>query len=486
LTARPHRRPLARALCAAAAALALAGPAAAGVPAEGVCPAVQTQDAAIKREDAVSARTHEGQALGIGDLPALKDLLPPELWKFRDIFFYEGMRLEIGPCHRVYPPGPWYADATQRFAGKAKVDKDGNLHDYTAGLPFPQIDPAQPGAGIQWAWNLEQRDRGAGPMGGFRLLDLPGGHMGTPIFYKGTFYQIPTAHRADLADSHYQVPEGKGRTWVAGGHFDEPFDARDLAWRQLRPLDTEDRYEEPDDTFVYVPTMRKSRRAATAWIDGLYTPRYLASGDTGGGGVPFGSNQYGPTGSIQPTAGLSIAATENVRRGFLGLALRPNAWEWRFVTEREVLAPINSSIPGWPENPDRSYGPSGLSIATDRWDVRTAIVIEGRARKVVDDIGYVRIWIDEQTAQPLYVIYERPNHLLREVGIMVHRYSGDNPHYPPWPDRGPANVFDPVGAFFYEVGGSGWRRESWDVKSLPIAPRQMRELATTEALEHLH
>ena len=482
MTRRPHRRaPLALALFA----LASAGPAAAGIPEEGVCPTLETRESSMKREDAVSARTREGQALGIEDLPALKDLLPPELWKFRDVFFYEGMRLEIGPCHRVYPPGAWYADATKRFSGKARLDKNGNLHDDAAGLPFPAIDPASPEAGVEWAWNYELRDRGAGPIGGFQLLDLPG-RIGRPGLYKGTFYQIPTGHRADLPESGYRVPEAKGKLWVAGGQFEEPFDARDLAWRQLRPLEAEDRYEVPDDTFVYVPTMRKSRRAATAWVDGLYTPRYLASGDAGGGGVPFGANQYSPTGSIQPTAGLSIAATENVRRGFLGLAIRPNAYDWRFVAEREVLAPINSSIPGWPENPERNYGPSGLSIATDRWDVRTAVVIEGRARKVVDDIGYVRIWIDEQTAQPLYVIYERPNHLLREVGIMVHRYSGDNPHYPPWPDRGPANVFDPVGAFFYEVGGSGWRRESWDVKSLPVSSKRMRELSTTEALEHLH
>ena len=487
MTGRPHRRARsARAFAAAALALAAAGRAAAGIPAEGVCPTLATRDSSIQREDAVSARTHEGQALGIEDLPALKDLLPPELWKFRDTFFYEGMRLEIGPCHRVYPPSPWYADATQRFSGKARLDKDGNLRDDdAAGLPFPAVDPASPDAGIQWAWNFELRDRGAGPVGRFRLLDLPG-RIGKPGLYEGTFFQIPTGHRADLPESRYRVPEAKGRLWVAGGKFDEPFDQRDLAWRQLRPLDAQDRFEEPDDTFVYVPTMRKIRRAATTWVDGLYTPRYMASGDAGGGGVPFGSTQYGPAGSIQPTAGLSIAASENVRRGFLGLSIRPNAYEWRFVGEREVLAPLNSAIPGWPENPDRNYGPSGLSIATDRWDVRTAVVIEGRARKVVDDVGYVRLWIDEQTAQPLYVIFERPNHLLREVGIMVHRYSGDLPDYPQWPNRGPANAFDPVGALFYEAGGSGWRRESWDLKSLPVSPEKMREFSTTDSLLHLH
>ena len=475
-----------RALAGAALALFAAGPAAAGIPEPGTCPPVQTSKTAAK-EDAVSAPLHEGQALGIADLNSLRDLFPPELWRYRDVFFYEGMRLEIGPCHRRYPAGAGYDEATQRFAGHARLDEHGNLKGHVAGLPFPAVDPASPDAGLEWAWNFEQRYRAAGPIGGFRLLDLPG-KIGKPAFYKGSFFQVDTGHRADLPASNYRVPDVKDRLWVAGGQFDEPFDARYLAWRQLRPLDAEQRFEEPDDTFVYVPTMRKSRRAATAWVDGLYMPRYLASGDAGGGGVPFGSNQFGPTGSIQPTAGLSIAATENARRGFAGLAIRPNAYEWRVVAEREVLAPLNSSVPGWPENPDREYGPSGLSIASDRWDVRTAVVIEGRARKVVEDLGYVRLWIDEQTAQPLYVMTERPNRMLRDVGVMVHRYSGDQAQYPEFPNHGPANVFDPVGALFYEVsgGGSGWRRESWDVRSLPVSPERMREMTNTEALEHQH
>ena len=35
-----------------------------------------------------------------------------------------------------------------------------------------------------------------------------------------------------------------------------------------------------------------------------------------------------------------------------------------------MLAPLNATRPGWPDEPDRNYGPSGLSVATDRWDVR--------------------------------------------------------------------------------------------------------------------
>jgi hypothetical protein len=483
-----RRRPWARraALVATGALLGLAAPmpARASLPSEGQCPTLGPVPGGHGM-DAMPVPLHPGQSVGAGDLLRIRDLLPPELWRFRDTFFYEGMRLEIGPCFRRYPTGKWFEEATRKFAGHSRLDREGDLLGHQAGLPFlPEtIDPKDPMAAMKWAWDLEMRYRGAGPFGSFRLLDLPD-KLGSPETYIGSFFLLATSNRADLPQSDYRVPDAPKRLWVAGGRFDEPFNARFLAWRQMRPLSTLDRFAEPDDTFVYVPTMRKVRRAASAWVDGLYTPTYLVSGDAGGGPIPFGSTQYGPAGSIQPTAGLSIAATENLRRGFVGMAIRPNAYAWRFVAERPVLAPLNAVVPGWPADPERNYGPSGISVASDRWDVRQAIVIEGRARKVVNDVGYVRMWIDEQTLQPLYMITERPNRLLIDVGILVHRFSGDVENYPEWPGGGAPNAFDPVAAVFFAVanGGSGWRRESYDVVSVPD-PARMRSMTTTEDLD---
>lgn len=477
-----RRAPLALALVLAAGALA----ARAELPPENTCPALSGGPAAESAEDTGPTLLREGTVLGIRDLLSLRDLVPREVWTHREAFFFEGMRMEIGPCHRRYPVGAWYAEATDRFAGRAWIDDQGNLRDYVAGLPFPfeAIDVAAPDAGIRWAWNLEQRYRGAGPLGSFRITDLPS-RIGSVETYTGSFYLVRTGHRADLAASDYTVPEAKQKVWVAGGRFDEPFNARHLAWRQLRPVRSEQRYQEPDDTFVYVPTMRKARRAATAWVDGLYTPRYTVSGtDGGGGGVPFGAGPYGPTDTIQPTAGLSIAATENLRKGFVGVSLRPNAYVWKLAGERDVLAPLNGTTPGYPTSEERNFGPSGLSVASDRWDVRRALVLEGRARRVVDEVAWFVLWVDVQTQQPLYVITRRPNGLLLEVGILVHRFSGDLPSYPDWPGGGKANVFDPVAASFYTAaeGGSGWRRESYDLVSVPPEDGKIRRLVSTDPL----
>lgn len=469
-------------------ALALAPPAGAAPPAEGECPVLAGAPTPGGEEDTGGRALREGMVLGIQDLLALQDLLPPEVWSHREAFFFEGMRMEVGPCHRRYPVPAFYSEATLAHWESVRLDDDGNLRGYVAGLPFPtdRIDPAAPDAGTRWAWNLEHRYRGAGPGGSFRLTDMPS-RIGSVETYTGSFFMLQTRHRADLAASGYAVPEAAETMWVAGGRFDEPFHARHLAWRQLRPVKTQSDYKESDRTWVYVPDMRKPRRAATAWVDGLYTPRYSSSQQiAAGGGVPYAQGEN--IQSIQPTAGISAAATENIRRGFVGLALRPNAYRWTLMGERDVLALLNGARSGYPEDPSRNFGPSGLSPADDRWEVRRAVVLNGALKRPEENVAQVTLYVDYQTQQPLYYISRRANGLLVDVGILVHRWSGDLPAYPAWPTGTRALVFEPVAAAFYAAteGGTGWRRESYDVLSVPQSESERRRMTSVAELERGH
>jgi hypothetical protein len=466
--------------------------AAAAPPPEGQCPQRNAAPGAAPEIDSGGPLVREGEALSLERLLELRRLLPPELWSHRDVFFHEGMRMEIGWCHRRYSTAPFFAEATRTFAGRARLDAEGNLADYVAGLPFPpeSIDPAAEDAALRWAWNFEMRYRGAGPVGRFRLVDLPD-RVGVPETYLGDFFLVKTGHRADLAASDYRVPESTRTSWVAGGKFVEPFGARGLAWRQLRPREVEADWSKPDETFVYIPELRKPRRAASAWVDGVYTPRYRVAGQNDGGLVPYAQNQgeYSPGFTMLPTnAAKSIAATEDIRRGFMGLALRPNAYHWKLVGEREVLAPLNGANLGWPDFPDRNYGPWGLSMANDRWDVRWAVVLRGVAKKEIDGVAGVTVWVDWQTQQPLFFFTWRKTGALLDVGVLVHRFSSDVGRYPAWPSGEPANVFDPVAAGFYFVPGrgSGWRRESYDARSLPLEPDDLRKLTSTDDLQKGH
>jgi hypothetical protein len=298
------------------------------------------------------------------------------------------------------------------------------------------------------------------------------------------FFFLQTGHRADLAESGYAVPESQGTLWAAGGRFLEPTSARHLAWRQIRPERALERYETSDDTFVYVPTMRKVRRAATPWVDGVYMPRFRVAGDSGGGGIAIGGDSYsGPSGAINPSAAESIHQTEHLPRGFRSLALRPNAYVWRVLGEREVLAPLNGNRPGYPLDPNRNYGPFGLSVANDRWDVRWAVVIEGRARTRNQDFQRLVIYVDHQTQHPLYLFTKSSRGHNLDVGIAVHRFSGDTLNYPGWPNGERAFVFDPVAEVFYRVvDDTGWRRESYGMSSLPSDERDRRRYTSTDFL----
>jgi hypothetical protein len=475
---------------AAAAALAASAPAAGAPPPEGECPRLAAAGGAAggSEEDALGPALREGEVVGIGELLKLQTLLPPEVWLHREAFFFEGMRLEIGACHRRFPVPAWYSHATLAHWEKARLDDSGNLRGYVAGLPFPpdRIDPASPDAGARWAWNLELRHRGAGPAGRFRITDMPSRVGGIEI-YEGSFFMLQTSHRADLAASRFAVPDGSDEAWVFGGRFDEPFHARHLAWRQLRPGSTLTSWRESDQTWVYVPDMRKPRRAATAWVDGLYLPRYSSSQQiAAGGGVPFAHGERIEGANV--TASVSAAATENIRRGFVGLALRPNAHQWTLQGERDVLAPLNANQPGWPDTEERNFGPSGLSVASDRWDVRRAVVLEGVARREVEGVARITLYVDWQTQQPLYYIARRKNGLLVDVGIFVHRFSGDVAGYPTWPTGERALVFDPVAATFYTAieGGTGWRRESYDVRSVPPSDEDARRMTSVIELDRGH
>jgi hypothetical protein len=263
---------------------------------------------------------------------------------------------------------------------------------------------------------------------------------------------------------------------VAGGRFDAPQRVRGLAWRQRRSRDAG-----PDEVIVYVPSLRKVRRALAAWADALYLPRY----DAGAGGG--GTLAVGPSGggASRPSGGGTLAATGHARRGFTALALRAEAYAWRLATERDVLAPLNAARSGYPSHPAREFGASGLSFASDRWELRRAIVLEGALLERRGDHDRLTLYVDAQTHQPLYwATTRRAGRELVEVGLLVHRFSDDVPGYPAWPDGSAAAVFDPVAAAAWEPSERrGWRRESYDVRSVPLPEEEVERITSPGYLE---
>jgi hypothetical protein len=435
-------------------------------------------------EDVTSLPFATGDTLDTEKLPVLERYLPEFIWPNRERFFYEGMRLEIGPCFRDYGPPDFFVKATDAGRGKAKLTDGGGLESYEAGLPFHpgEIAADDPQAGLRWLWNVQHRYQAAGFRGRFRMTDLVG-RIGRAEPFEGEMFKLLTAHRADRPG--YEAPGAKARSFVAGGLFSRPFDAREYAWRQFRPVEMEVDAARSDDLHAYLPQWRRVRRVNAARTEGLYMPSFAVS-MAPTSVLPAGGGAAGVSGVIQ--APVDAGGTIQTKRsGYEGLEFRPLLYDVKVVGLHDVLTPINSRTPGYPDDPDRDFGPWGLSFAGDRWDLRRALVLDLRKKQGVGSEIEARqlLYVDLQTLQPIYVATFDEKGEMSNVGMYAGRWSEDREGYPRWPDD-PARavrVIDSVGAAFANLAEHGsWRRESWGNVSTPPPDDDVKRLLSVTQL----
>ena len=458
------------------------------LPAEGACaPSGGTHLAPGKpAEDATAAPFQPGEGFGIDRLPVLERYLPDFIWTNRDRFFFEGMRIEIGPCFHSYGAPEFFAKATEQGRGKAKLAADGGLTGWTAGLPFHpgDIDPNASDAGLRWLWNVQSRYQGAGFRGRFRVTDLVG-KIGRAEPFEGEMFKLITSHRADRPD--YEAPGAKNRGFVAGGLFDTPFDARQYAWRQFRPDEVLTDPERSDDLYAYLPQWRRVRRINAARTEGIYMPSFAVSMaptqvlPSGGGS---GAGSVGAAIQVPGDAGGTI---QTKRSGYEGLEFRPLLYDVKVVGLHDVLAPINATTPSYPDTPDRDFGPWGLSFANDRWDLRRALVLDLRRKQGVGSEIEARqiLYVDLETLSPLFIATYDEKNELTNVGMYAGRWSEDREGYPRWPDdpARPVRVIDPAGAAFANLAEHGsWRRESWGNVSTPPSDAEVKQQLSVNQL----
>jgi hypothetical protein len=180
-----------------------------------------------------------------------------------------------------------------------------------------------------------------------------------------------------------------------------------------------------------------------------------------------------------------MTAAEPIRRGFVGLLIRPNAWTWTWGGVRDVLAPVNGSASGYPTDLARNFGPSGLSPASDRWELRRAIVLFGEHRATEGEVKFVDLWLDALTQQPLYWISRRGNREVYEVGIFTGKFSADDVLDKKWSGSGTGfGVMLPVAQSFAVSGqGGGWRRESYDLRTDPPSDEEAHDFLSVQQLQ---
>ncbi|MCZ6463693.1 MAG: DUF1329 domain-containing protein, partial [Proteobacteria bacterium] len=228
---------------------------------------------ALAQEDAggMGPTFQEGDVITFDKIDSIKPFLPDAFWSNRDFFFYEGMQLEIGPFYRDYSPASAYQGATQKFGSQTRIGPDDSLENYTAGQPFPwdQVDClGDPKAGVKAIWNFDYAWDGDGATAKFYYSYWDRGEE-LPLYYEGTSKTVVLSHRVEpefLDTNKGDMFRGEKRKFAFGVEVDAPFDARGIMLMTYRykSSDKPRADSKNDDTWVYVPTLRRVRRISSA------------------------------------------------------------------------------------------------------------------------------------------------------------------------------------------------------------------------------
>jgi hypothetical protein len=400
---------------------------------------------ALAAEDAgvLTPSFKPGDVISFDQLDKLRPFLPEAFWNNRDFFFYEGMKLEIAPPGDYGTP-PEFDAASAKFQGQPRIGPDNSLENYVAGLPF---DPAQidckgdPQAGVKWMWNFDNQWDGDGSRASFFYSYWDRGEQ-LPLYYEGTAKTIELSSRIEkeyLDASGGDLFRGEKRKNAFGVQVDAPFDARGIMLMSYRYKSSDMPRSEAknDDTWVYVPTLRRVRRISTAQRTDAVS------------GTDF---------------------TFDDLRSFAGIVPQ---YEWQCLADTKMLAPMNTKVKAYPYEKDHNFGPYGLSFADDRWELRDVVVIRFIPKNSDHPYHHKDIYIDKQTLTALYSFAYDGKEELWKIIWHNKRWSEDTAltgeWYPGWEGVPKPMDLRYVSDIIINVQtGTGNRIEFWDAEGSPM------------------
>ena len=274
-----------------------------------------------------------------------------------------------------------FLDATLQHAQGVVVGED-ILQNYVSGLPFPILEADDPQAGLKAMWNLRYRDQGdTSQMWAINSLLNTAGTVERSTRF--AFLSLYGMHRPDPA---WNVAQ-----WERQGVYTKRYSLMvapsDVEGNQLVGI-TYDNDARPQDQWAYDPKSRRTRKV-------VYNPY------------------------VSPERGVLLIED---RSGFLGYIAD---YEWTFVEEKVVLAPgpIKADRPTW--------GGKANWYLVDPWELRLAVVVEGKPKSAHPLYSRRVLYIDAQPALPLYALTYDHNGSHKRTFLIVARH----PEYDPWDNK---------------------------------------------------
>ncbi|HZD39737.1 MAG TPA: DUF1329 domain-containing protein, partial [Terriglobales bacterium] len=171
-----------------------------------------------------------------------------------------GYSFKIKEPTRVRPPRE-YLEATKKYSSQVRLGRNGELLNYVAGLPFPDFDPNKRQAGLKLAWNFYWRWLGDdNKTGGGNeqqkiiryVIEKDGSERRSEVLH----HTIKSRGRVTLPP-HPAIPGYEHIDWMQLRADEYPRDTAGTTTLEIRYADA----DREDDLYVYVPSIRRVRRA---------------------------------------------------------------------------------------------------------------------------------------------------------------------------------------------------------------------------------
>ncbi len=216
---------------------------------------------------AAGADLKPGDTIGPHNWERVKDMVGENLLNR----IKQGYTLKIKEP-RTYRPPKEFAEATEKYSGRVKLGRNGELLNYVAGLPFPSLDPKDPQAGLKLAWNFYWRWLGDDYKNGGAIkegkiiryaLEKDGSERRADVIN----LMIRTRNRVTL-DPMPVIPGYEHIDWMQIRADEYPRDTSGTTTLEIRYGDP----KREDDLYVYVPSIRRVRRAPPVQRCGTIAP----------------------------------------------------------------------------------------------------------------------------------------------------------------------------------------------------------------------
>ena len=315
-----------------------------------------------------------GMTINKDNFQVAEKVLPPEL-----LWVVQAGDMEINVQETTdFPVREEFVTATIEHFAQAQPENNGNIKNYSLGLPFPVLDPADSQAGLKAAWNFRYRDLGDN-------MQTQG--MITLINNSGKVERSVEARYARLYGMHRLNPEQNVPEW----------EAENIWWKEhtmaLRPMDLEGSQlltvhsatdTIPHEKWAYNPQSRRTRKV----VHNLYE-------------TSFGLNFL-----IEDHSGFN---------GHIG------DHSWRYLGEQIAL------VPGFLKGTPPASGGKNNWYPANPWELRKVVVVDVTPKDSNHPYGKRRFYIDRQTFSVLYgFVYDREGNHWR---TLFHCFA--NPKFDP-------------------------------------------------------